>query len=165
MPQDINSLHLLYTEHARELGQFVRRRVAANEVADVVQDTYLRVLQYADPRELENSRAYLYRVAANVSSDRGVALKKVNECIDAECEPDMLQSGTSGIEAQLETRQTLQRCMSAIESLPEIYSHVFLLNRIDGMTQQEISVALDIPKRTVERYIAKVLEYCLKRAG
>jgi RNA polymerase sigma-70 factor (ECF subfamily) len=143
----------------------VRRRVAANEVADIVQDTYLRVLQYAEPRELENSRAYLYRVAANVSSDRGIALKKVNECIDADLEPDTLRSGTSDIEAQFEMRQQLQGCLSALDSLPEIYRHVFFLNRIDGMTQQEISVALDIPKRTVERYIAKALEHCLKRVG
>lgn len=165
MAPDSVNLHVLYAEHSRELGSFARRRVGAEDAADVVQDTYLRVLQYADQCELENPRAYLYRVAANVSSDRGVALQKAHERIDTEAEPDMQQSGFPGLDAQLDARRKLQRCVSALENLPSIYRHVFLLHRIDGMTQAEISAALDIPRRTVERYIAKALEHCLKRAG
>lgn len=165
MFSDTDNFHVLYAEHSRELGSFARRRVGAEDAADVVQDTYLRVLQYADQRELENPRAYLYRVAANVSSDRGVALKDCNERFDQEADLDAFQSASPALDAVVAARQRLQLCISALESLPAVYRHVFLLHRIDGMTQQEISAALDIPRRTVERYIAKALEHCLKRVG
>lgn len=164
MPQaDKNNLHVLYENHARELGNFARQRVGGDEAADVVHDTYLRVLQYANQDVLENPRAYLYRVATNVATDRGVALKAHNDRIEHEVDMDSLDSSIPAPEAAIDARQRLQRCLAALDELPAIYRHVFLLHRIDGITQGEIASALDIPKRTVERYIANALEHCLKR--
>lgn len=160
---DKDKLHVLYVNHARELGAFARQRVGGDEAADVVHDTYLRVLQYANQDVLENPRAYLYRVAANVATDRGVALRARNDRIEPEVDLDSLDSSTPGPEATIDARQRLQHCLAALDELPAVCRHVFLLHRIDGLTQGEIAAALDIPKRTVERYIANALEHCLKR--
>lgn len=165
MPQarKIN-LHVLYESHARELRAFAQRRVGRDEAEDVVHDTYLRVLQYGgDKGELENPRAYLYRVAANVATDRGAALKASNGRIEPEVDPDSLDSPAPGPEAVIGARRRLERCLAALDELPAVYRHVFLLHRIDGLTQSQIAGTLDIPKRTVERYVAKALEHCLKR--
>lgn len=153
----------LYLLHSGELHAFVRQRVGGDEAADIVQDTYLRVLQYADQSALENPRAYLYRVAANVATDRGVALKARNDRIEHEVDLDSLVSATPGPEVTLDACQRMRRCLTALDELPAVYRHVFLLHRIDGLTQDEIADTLGIPKRTVERYIAKALEHCLKR--
>lgn len=155
----------LYLQHSGELHTFARQRVGGQEAADVVHDTYLRVLQYADQSALENPRAYLYRVAANVATDRGIAQKKYNERLEHEVDLDSLDSATPSPEATIDAHQHLQRCLTALDELPVIYRHVFLLHRIDGLTQGEIADALGIPKRTVERYIAKTLEHCLERLG
>ncbi len=157
------NFHSLYQNYARELWAFVQRRVGREEAADVVQDTYLRVLQYGDKRQLENPRAYLYRVAANVATDHGIALKASNDRIEPEVDFDALDAPSHETEAVIAARHDLQRCLAALDELPPLYRHVFLLNRVDGMTQGEISESLDIPKRTVERYIAKALEHCLIR--
>jgi RNA polymerase sigma factor (sigma-70 family) len=158
-----NKLHFLYESHSRELVAFVRQRVGSTDASDVVQDTYLRVLQYANQDALENPRAYLYRVASNVSADQGVAIKERNERIDQDVDPDELHATTENPETITDARQRLMRCLAAMDELPAEYRHVFLLHRIDGLTQGEISDSLNIPKRTVERYIAKTLEHCLKR--
>lgn len=155
----------LYLLHSGELHAFARQRVGGEEAADVVQDAYLRVLQYADQGTLENPRAYLYRVTANVATDRGVAQKKCNDRLEHEIDLDTLNSETPGPEATIDSRQRLQRCLGALDELPPVYRHVFLLHRIDALTQGEIADALGIPKRTVERYIAKTLEHCLERLG
>lgn len=167
MPQakKIN-LHALYENHAHELGIFVRRRVGSEEeAADVVQDTYLRLLQYAGGGVLENPRAYLYRVAANVATDRGTALKTRNDRFEPGVDLDALDSAAPGLDVIVDARQRLQRCLAALDALPAVYRHVFLLHRIDGLSHGEIASALDIPKRTVERYVARALEHCLKRLG
>jgi RNA polymerase sigma factor (sigma-70 family) len=161
-PNKIN-LRLLYETHARELWAFAQRRVGRDEAEDVVHDTYLRVLQYGDKVELENPRAYLYRVAANVATDRGMALKACNDRTESEFDLDALDSHAPGAETIVGARRSLQRCLAALDELPDVYRHVFLLHRIDGLTQSEIACALDIPKRTVERYVAKALEHCLQR--
>lgn len=162
---DKSRLHVLYESYARELGAFVRQRVGGEETADVVHDTYLRVLQYADQGALENPRAYLYRVAANVASDRGAALTAHHGRIEEALDLDSLNSPAPGPDAVVAARERLQRCIEALDDLPAVYRHVFLLHRVDGLPQGEIARTLDIPKRTVERYIAKALEHCLTRLG
>ena len=164
MPSSPKSyLHVLYERHARELHAFARQRVGAEEAADVVQDTYLRVLQYADQGTLKNPRAYLYRIAANACIDRGSAIKARAERIESEIDPDSLHAPNPGPEAIADSRSRLRLCLAALEELPPVYRHVFLLHRIDGLSQGEVADALNIPKRTVERYIAKTLAHCLAR--
>src|ERR1700730_15554026 len=56
----------LYQGHATELNGFARRRVGRQEAEDVVQDTYLHLLQRGTAATLEPPRAYLFRIAANL---------------------------------------------------------------------------------------------------
>ena len=156
-------LQVLYKAHARELEAFARRRVGNDEARDVVHDAYLRVMNYSADAAIENPRAYLYRVTANVANDLGMRLKASLESTEPDIEPDTLVSLAPGPEATVTARNSLRQCLAALEELPETYRHVFLLHRVDGMGQGEIASALGIPKRTVERYIAKALALCLQR--
>jgi len=162
---DKMNLHALYADHRRELTAFARQRVGESEAADVVQDTYLRMMQYAGQVSLENPRAYLYRIAANVATDRGIAQKACDARLEQDIELDTLSAVAPSVEATVDARKRIDRCIAALDELPAAYRHAFLLHRIDGLTQGEIASALEIPRRSVERYIAKALEHCLKRAG
>lgn len=163
MPPAKSSLQRLYEQHADELDAFARQRVGRDEARDVVHDAYLRLVAYADPATLDNPRAYLYRVTGNVANDHGAKALRRGEWTEPDADPDMAECPSPGPERQLELRDTLNRCLAALDELPEIYRHAFLLHRVDGMPQGDIAVALDIPKRTVERYVAKALAHCLKR--
>ncbi|MCE1240102.1 MAG: RNA polymerase sigma factor [Azonexaceae bacterium] len=160
-----NNLRTLYEAHAGELEAFARRRVGREDSRDVVHDAYLRLIDYAEKTTLENPRAYLYRITANVANDHGSKTQTREKWTDPDVEPETLHASTPGPEATVAARSELQNCLSALDELPEIYRHVFLLHRIDGLSQSEVAGALDIPKRTVERYIAKALAHCLARAG
>jgi RNA polymerase sigma-70 factor (ECF subfamily) len=162
MPPAKSSLQLLYERHADELDAFARQRVGRDEARDVVHDAYLRLVAYADPATLDNPRAYLYRVTGNVANDHGAKALRRGEWTEPDADPDMAECPRPGPERQAELRDTLNRCLAALDELPEIYRHVFLLHRVDGMAQGDIAVALDIPRRTVERYVAKALAHCLK---
>lgn len=157
------NLLTLYENHAAELVAFARKRVGEDDSRDVVHDAYLRFINYADEAPLENPRAYLYRITANVANDHGSKTEKRAEWSECDVEPDSLHSPSPGPEATFTARSTLQLCLAALAELPEIYRHVFLLHRVDGMAQGDVATALGIPKRTVERYIAKALAHCLER--
>lgn len=164
MPTSVKrKLHVLYENHASELNAFARQRVGHDDSRDVVHDAYLRLMNYADDAVIENPRAYLYRVTANVANDHGARTKARNDWTEPDVDPDSLYSVAPGPEAAASTRNALQRCLAALEELPEIYRHVFLLHRVDGLSQGEVAAAIGIPKRTVERYIAKALAHCLER--
>lgn len=159
----LRNLHVLYETHARELETFARQRVGRDEARDVVHDAYLRLVAYADPTTLDNPRAYLYRVIGNVANDHVAKVLRQGEWTEPDADPDLSECPRPGPERRAELRDTLNRCLAALDELPENYRHVFLLHRVDGMPQGEVAAALDIPKRTVERYIAKALAHCLKR--
>lgn len=163
VPQAKNALQVLYERHADELDAFARQRVGHDEARDVVHDAYLRLVAYADPDTLDNPRAYLYRVTGNVANDHGAKSLRRSEWTEPDADPDMAECPNPGPERQAEIRDTLNRCLAALDELPEICRHVFLLHRVDGMAQGDVAVALGIPRRTVERYIAKALAHCLKR--
>lgn len=164
MPDRVaRKFHVLYETYARELEAFARQRVGGDDARDVVHDAYLRVIDYTDQAVIENPRAYLYRVTANVANDHGARLKARAALIDPEADPNSLPSSASEPEARATSRNMLRCCLAALEELPEIYRHVFLLHRVDGVGQGEIALALGLPRRTVERYIAKALAHCLKR--
>jgi DNA-directed RNA polymerase specialized sigma24 family protein len=59
----------LYQAHATELHEFARRRVGRQEAEDVVQDTFLHLLQRGNAATLEHPRPYLFRIAANLAVD------------------------------------------------------------------------------------------------
>jgi RNA polymerase sigma factor (sigma-70 family) len=158
-----DAVRILYVSHASELDAFARQRVGANDSRDVVHDAYLRLINYAGETTLENPRAYLYRVTANAAYDHGARTRAHAEWTDPDVDPDTLHATSPGPEAAANARNTLQLCLAALAELPEIYRHVFLLHRVDGMAQGDVAAALGIPKRTVERYIAKALAHCLER--
>ncbi len=152
----------LYEDHARELEAFARRRTG-EEAQDVVHDAYLRLVSYTDPATLDNPRAYLYRVTANVANDHGTKSLRRSEWTDPDADLDMAECPNPGPERQAEIRDALKRCLAALDELPEVCRHVFLFHRVDGMAQGEIAAAMGIPKRTVERYVARALAHCLKK--
>jgi RNA polymerase sigma-70 factor (ECF subfamily) len=156
-------LDLLFRRHGTELLAFAGQKSDRESAEDLVQEAYLRLLQHPDLDTIDNHRAYLYRITSNLGADlfrrrqiRGETLPEEDADLDAlvcpRAEPDQAA----------DKQFRLQRCLEALESLPEIYRHVFLLHRVDGMTHAEIGEALRIPRRTVERYCAKALAHCHK---
>ena len=167
MPKSKNDLlSSLFSKHYKELLIFSCGRANDLVAEDMVQETYLRLLQHPEPASINNPRAYLYKVAANVSFDhhRKESVRGRYTETD-ETEPDNLVSPLPGPEALMEGEFLLRNCLAALKTLPEVYSHVFLLNRIDGLTHSEIADALQLPHRTVERYCAKALAHCFSHVA
>jgi RNA polymerase sigma factor (sigma-70 family) len=154
-------LHSLFHLHSKELLAFAGWRAGDCAAEDLVQEAYLRLLQHPEPASISNPRAYLYKVTANLGFDHHRKESVRGRYTEAdEVEPDSLLSALPGPEALMEGELLLRNCLAALTVLPEVYSHVFFLNRIDGLTHAEIADALQLPRRTVERYCAKALAHC-----
>lgn len=160
--QGVASLAEVYIRLAGELRQFLRRRRGADDAEDLVQESFVRLLETGRMQEIANPRAWLYRTVANLASDAGDR-RRVRAAVhvddaDVETVPDRRADPARVVAA----RQQAEQVWAALQTLPEACRHAFLLNRFDGMSQREIASHLGLSEKTVERHVLRALAACLQ---
>ena len=152
------SLLRAYVEHHSSLVRFLAKRLRCVATArDVVQDVYFRIRRVPSNEVVENPRAFVFQVAANLAADhrrvegrRAELLEEVHDLLwgaDEEISPDRSVLASNEL-AHLER---------ALDRAPEQSRVVFVLNRFEGLTQRDISLRLGISLSTVEKHIRIVL--------
>lgn len=63
-------LDFLFIRHREELVVFAEQKNNSQNAEDLVQEAYLRLLQHGDIQSIDNHRAYLYKVTANIGVDQ-----------------------------------------------------------------------------------------------
>ncbi|MGH6851603.1 MAG: RNA polymerase sigma factor [Methylocella sp.] len=149
----------LYQAHASELQGFARRRAGRQEAEDVVQDTYLHLLQRGTAATLEHPRPYLYRIAENLTVDLArkakIRLRYAGEGCALACNAEAPQNPEAAAGGAME----LRRLHAALSELPPLCRDAFLLNRIEDLTHAEIAGRLGVSVRTIDRYMVKAWEH------
>ncbi|MFT3761511.1 MAG: RNA polymerase sigma factor [Pseudoxanthomonas sp.] len=136
----------------RFLGRYLDR--ASTE--DTYQSMYFKAADVPGHPPIEDKRAYLYRMAYHHAlnqirgQSRGQKLLDEAQRILADTEmPDVAEV----VVAQVE----LERVARAIRALPEPTRKMFILNRYEGFTQQQIAQRFEVSQTTVEKHIRRAL--------
>ena len=140
----------------RSLFQFLRRRVrSSDDVQDLAQETYLRLLRAQDLSEVRNPLAYLLQVASHVvlewvgGQPRSASMVTLDE--------DMLVDGQLP-ELELDALQSQQRIEKVLASVSPMMRAVLILRLRDEISYYEIAAQLQITERQVRRYLARGYE-------
>lgn len=154
--------HLYLTNH-RSLCRFLTRMLRCEEAAsEVAQEAYVRMLRYAQSTPLTHPRAYLFQVAANLARTR---LRREHHNTRSLQEASLLEEiecpGENTERAAI-AKQGLERLSQAVANLPPRCREVFLMNRMDGLSYQQIAERLGISLNMVEKHIIKALLHCRK---
>jgi len=139
-------------------GWLRRGRHLHADIDDIVQEAYAKLVCLADISDIQNVRAYFFRTAHSVVADR---LRRKNViALTSIAEVDHLQAGIEEItpEDSLAGRNELQLLADMIERLPDKTRRVFVLRRVSGLSQKEVSQRTGIPESTVEKHIAKAFK-------
>ena len=164
-PHDISALMASFRDNYADLLRFLTRRTGdATRAADVAQDTYVRLATLSPANlEVDNPRAYVYRVAGNLAIDtlrrEGRIANDFTFAEAAEAVPD--PSPTP--EAAALARERLRLLEAALDELPLKPRHALLLNRVEGRTFAEIAAQLAVSESMVAKYIARALRHCRDR--
>lgn len=141
------------------LINFLRQRLRNEEdAADVAQETYTRLVQsYEDKLDARTASTLIFRIAINAANDLS-RRRKTHHAVD-HCSAELvtLTSEEPSQERRVHAQQQLESLYIAIESLPPKCQQVFLLNRVDHMTYQQIAHHCGISLSMVEKHIAKAL--------
>jgi RNA polymerase sigma-70 factor, ECF subfamily len=167
---DRESLAILVRRHQSPLYNFALRQLKSAPAAEeVVQDTFVRVVQNAGEfRQASRFVAWLYTITRNLCIDfiRRRALRR-HPSLD---EPGRSEDGagptlgerTADARANVEraafSGQIRERVVEAIDALPDDQREVFLLREVSNLPFKEIAEIVNAPENTVKSRMRYALE-------
>lgn len=163
---DKSAYDLLVLKYQHKIGHLVSRYVHdAHESQDVTQEAFIKAY-----RGLKNFRGdsafytWLYRIAINTAKNHLVTMgRKVTDSgIDA-VDAEQYDSGsalrdTASPDRVMATEEIARVVQDTIEALPEDLRIAITLREFDGMSYEEIAVAMDCPIGTVRSRIFRARE-------
>lgn len=142
--------------HEPGLRRWLRRRTPAGmDVDDVIQETYAKLATLAEVDHIAAPKAYVYQTALSIilQEDRRARAKPIDKDVEiallTTASPEPLQ------DQQAEARQELAHVYEAIAGLPDKCREVFVLRKVEGLSQREIAERLNLSESTVEKHIGK----------
>lgn len=156
---DAKAIERLFREHNEALIRFLLPRLRSyQEAREVAQEAYVRLLSLHQPGALSYLRAFLYKTAANLATDRlrrqdvherAIGLPLFHEFIDV-----------LSPERRVASAQEIQRLERFLADLPPKCRRAFVLNRFYGMDFPAVAREMGLKERMVRTYVVRALLYC-----
>lgn len=159
-PVNIASVDDMYKKHSNWLSIYIQRRLGCPEAtADLVQDTYLRLLAKTTLPSLQDSRRYLTHIAKGLVIDL-YRKRNVETAYLELIANDPIALSTSA-ESQLLMIEALTEIDNLLQQLPEKVRQALLMRQLENMSYKQIAKQLNVSVSSVEKYIARALQRCL----
>jgi len=157
---DTAQLTALYEQQHRWLRSWLYRQLScSHRAADLMQDTFMRLLASNEALEIRQPRPFLAKVARSVLSNHYRRARLEKAYLEALQTED--QSELPDLATQLILFETLVRLDEALCELDIAVKKAFLWSQLDGLGHAEIAERLDISIATVKRHIIKAGARCM----
>jgi RNA polymerase sigma factor (sigma-70 family) len=165
------TLSRAYREHHAALLRLVRARtIEKGEAEDLMQELWVK-LQHSRSVDLQDPRAYLFKMAQNLVKD---SLRARHRRLEREHRWADTTAGFAGAggeqadrrksaEEEMLAREEVATLASAIANLPDGARRAFELHKLEELSHAEVAIRLGISKSGVEKHMAVAMKY-LKRA-
>ena len=145
----------LFNQMYQPIKNFIYYKVGDIEVAeDIAQDTFTKVWEKRTEIRKETIRSLLYTIAGNLCKNRFEHQQIVFDFANNYKH----KFDTASPEFELELKEFNNKLQNAIGGLNEKQRTVFLMNRIDGLTYNQIAENLKISVKAVEKRMKNALD-------
>lgn len=143
-----------------ENSKFIKRYLARflfnqQDIEDVAQEAYLRAYSAEKRSDVQQPKAFLFRIAKNVALTR--LTQKSRQITDylEESTAALLTEGGPAADDEVEASQSLGLYCEAVAALPERCRQVFLLRKVHGLKHREIAERLSLSVSAVEKHLRR----------
>lgn len=165
-PSDTDSSRWFEDEvrpHEPMLRAWLRSRFRSEtDVADVVQEAYVRLLRAREAGEVSSPKAFLFAVARNLALDRFRHRQVIRTEPLVENEALSVLEEGDGIPETVARNQELEILTEAIQSLPDRCRQIFTLRKVYGLSQAEIAARLGVSENTVSAQLTIGVKKCME---
>jgi RNA polymerase sigma-70 factor (family 1) len=130
-----------------------------NTAQDIAQDTFLRLWEKRNEIKLETVKYLLFTIANNMFLNR-LEHQKVRLKFASNFKGNTMSESP---DFELEMKEFDQRLQNALAGLDDKKRTVFLMNRIDGITYNQIAENLGLTVKAVEKRMEKALAFLRKK--
>lgn len=136
------------------LRRYFRRRSAAHEVDDLVQEVFVHLQSRRSEERVEDMDRYVFVVAGNVLMRRHRKERRWTRVLGIEPQDDYTPITP---ERALLGKDRLSSALAVLTQLPPRTRQIFLLHRFEDMTYLRIASALGISRSAVEKHMIRAL--------
>lgn len=166
---DLRAYEVLILRYQKKVQRVIGRMVKdADIVQDLAQDTFLKAYQALHQfRGDAQFYTWLYRIAINTTKKHLYDLRRNPVIIENalkisdedETFVELVNSTEDTPESLMATKELASALYSSIELLSDDLKQSFMLREIDGLTYDEIAIAMDCPIGTVRSRIFRAREF------
>lgn len=136
----------------------MKMSVEPQDVDDILQETFIRVLDSDTKQEIKSPKGYLFVVSRNIVLKKLIQQSKE---IHTELDEALLEADEDNtVEKELYQKLKFERFNAVLSSLPEKNRRAILLRKLYCLSHKEIANKMDVSVSSVEKYIAQGLKQC-----
>ena len=164
---DRHAFDLLVLKYQSRLLSLVSRLVSnQNDALDVLQDTFVKAYRSLNTFRGESAfYTWLYRIAVNTAKNHLAARAKESKDIslDVEVTGELpVLEDLSAPEDQAGAEELQRAILHSIEQLPGDLKHALTLRELEGMSYDEIALAMGCPIGTVRSRIFRARDHVVQ---
>ncbi len=143
------------------LKRFLARYFSdSQDIEDVAQEAYLRAYVAEQQKEIEQPKAYLFRIARNLAlTQLKKKSNKITEYLEESGASVVIECGAAA-DSEVEAEESLGLYCEAVAALPEKCRQVFLLRKVHGLAHKEIAERMSLSVSSVEKYLLRGILEC-----
>lgn len=156
------AVQALYEAHADEISSFLKARFGAGppDPQDIVQQTFVNYLDKGDRPAIRNPRAFLYRIAINLTIQQRRASLRRSKLLPEYARTQGGSTDELHPERVLLAKEQARALEDALNQLGERDRTLLLLHRLEGVSYAEIARRTGMAPSSVRYVIGQALKNC-----
>ena len=168
---DTNAYNVLVIKYQYKVAQIISKFVANNaDINDIAQDAFIKAYKAINSFRGESSfYSWLYRIVVNAAKTFLESNSKHKNSIDVDS-PEFQSIDEQGILASkdtpdriIESQELHEVILKAMNDLPKELRDAITLREIEGMSYDDMAIALKVPVGTVRSRIFRAREFIESR--
>lgn len=155
---DVEDMYkLIYNTYRERIFHYIKGKVNnRNDIRDISQNVFFHLWEYKEALGGTNTENIIFKTCnQEISKFFGVQQKQaLRTNYDIPENPD---DSVDQLDAKLIEEEQLKAVQDSLEMLPLSRKQMFTMNKLEGITQEQIAFQFNLPKKTVQKQISKAM--------